>query len=150
MPRVTYGSYCETVNKYITPETDDINSERTFPLDRADDQHLDVLQNIKFGLKREYEDNGGLTDAKTIYGLDNVRIAVKQMFGYAKNEKAVIDKDTEGIIGWCLTVAKERIVDSKDCTLKEYLACIEKIKGSVKRHSDYGCRGYYEFIKDYV
>ena len=119
-------------------------------MDWADDQHLDVLQNIEFGLKREYESNDRLTDVKTIYGLDNVRIAVKQMFGYAKNEKAIIDKDTEGIIGLCLTVAKERIVDLKDCTLKEYLDCIEKIKRSVKRHSDYGRRGYYEFIKDYV
>lgn len=37
-----------------------------------------------------------------------------------------------------------------DLTLKEYLAKIDKIKKSVKRHSDYGRRAYYEFIKEYV
>ncbi len=37
-----------------------------------------------------------------------------------------------------------------DLTLKEYIARLDKIKRSVKRHSAYGVRGYYDFIKNFI
>ena len=56
----------------------------------------------------------------------------------------------KGIIDWCVTVGKERINKINDLSLKEYVKRIDKIKRSVERHSDFGRRGYYDFIKDYV
>ncbi len=35
-------------------------------------------------------------------------------------------------------------------TLKEYVKRLDKMKKSVNRHSKYGTRGYYEFIKKYI
>ena len=37
-----------------------------------------------------------------------------------------------------------------DLTLKDYLNRIDKIRRSIVRHSEYGPRAYYEFIRDYV
>lgn len=114
------------------------------------DSHIDVLQNIEFGLKAEYEKNDNLNDTKTIAALENAKIAIKQEFGFAKNEKVITNDDSKGIIDWCVLVGKERINKVNSLTLKEYVSKIDKVKRSVERHSGSGNRGYYEFIKDYV
>jgi hypothetical protein len=114
------------------------------------DPFLDVLQNIEVGLKIEYEKNKHLTDRITINALDNAKIAVKQEYGFAKNQKIIVDDETKGIIDWCVVVGKERINGINNLTLEDYLNRIEKVKHSVNRHSAYGRRGYYEFIKDFV
>jgi|SRR3990172_10016722 len=119
-------------------------------MDFNDDKHLDVCQNIEVGLKEQYELNPALTDAICIFALDNAKVAVKKQFGYAKNEKVTGHPLAKGIIDWCLYVGVERVGKENNLTLTEYLARIEKIKRSVARHSAYGARGYYEFIKDYV
>ena len=116
----------------------------------ADDKHLDVCQNIEFGLKNEYEDNPNLTDNQCILALENAKIAIKQEFGYAKNEKVTNAEETQGIIGWCVEVGLTRIDKVNNLTLKEYVNRIEKIRKSVKLHSEYGRRGYYEFIRKFV
>jgi len=116
----------------------------------GDDIHLDVLQNIEAGLKLEYENNPDLTDKTTIRGLENAKVAVKQEYGFGKSEKLVIDDDTRGMIKWCVYIGKERINKINNLTLKEYLSKIDKVKRSVQRHSEYGKRAYYEFIKDFV
>jgi hypothetical protein len=113
-------------------------------------ENLDILQNIEFGLKQEYERNADLTDVKTIFALENAKIALKKQFGFSKNEKVVSDALTQGIIDWCVAIGLERINEIKDVNLKEFLRLIEKVKRSVKRHSQYGSRGYYNFVKDFV
>ncbi|MDP2784003.1 MAG: hypothetical protein Q8O38_05350 [Sulfurimicrobium sp.] len=118
--------------------------------DFNEDKHLDVCQNIEVGLKAEYELHPELTDNLCIFGLENAAIAIKQKFGYAKNEKVTNHPLLGGVIEWCVTIGMERIGAINDLTLKEYVARIEKIKTSVKIHSTYGARGYYDFIKEYV
>ena len=113
-----------------------------------DDEHLDVCQNIEFGLKTEYEENSALTDVDCMYALDNAKVAVKKKLGYAKNENVTDLENAQGIINWCVTIGLERI--NEDLTLKEYLKRIDKVKKSVRRHSVYGKRSYYEFIKQFV
>jgi hypothetical protein len=115
-----------------------------------DDKFLDVLQNIEVGMRIEYEKNEHLTDRLTINALDNAKIAVKQEFGFAKNQKIIVDDDTKGIIDWCVAIGKKRINQDDNMTLEDYLNRIEKVKKSVIRHSQYGRREYYEFIKDFV
>lgn len=89
-----------------------------------------------------------LTYSLCIFGLENSIIAIKQRYGYAKNEKVSTHPLIGGIIGWCVDIGIVRIGDH--LTLKEYVARIEKIKKSVILHSAYGTRGYYDFTKDYV
>lgn len=119
-------------------------------MDFNNDEHLDVCQNIEFGLRRQYELHPSLTDMKCIFALDNAKIAIKQEFGYAKNERVITSEDTRGIVDWCVNVGLERIDKVNNLTLKEYVNRIDKISRSVNRHSKFGTRGYYDFIKNYV
>lgn len=115
-----------------------------------DDEHLDVCQNIEAGLKHAYERNPHLTDALCILGLENAKVAVKQHFGFAKNELVSRAEDIQDVIRWCVQVAVERVERRGDLSLKDYLARIEKIRRSVRLHASAGSRSYYEFIKHYL
>mgnify|MGYP000532481237 CR=1 FL=1 len=115
-----------------------------------DDEHIDVCQNIEVGLCKQYELHPELTDTQCIFALENAKVAIKKEFSYAKNERITDMEEVQGIISWCVALGLERIGNVNDLTLKEYVARIEKIRKSVKRHSNYGRRGYYDFIKHYV
>ena len=119
-------------------------------MDFNDDEHLDVCQNIEVGLREQYELHPNLTDAQCIFALENAKVAIKKEFGYAKNERITNVEEVQGIINWCVALGLERIESVDNPTLKQYLARIDKIRKSVKRHSNYGRRGYYDFIKQYV
>jgi hypothetical protein len=119
-------------------------------VDFDDDEHLDVCQNIEVGLKRQYELHPELTDSICIFALDNAKVAVRKQCGFSKNERVSDHPLARGIIEWCITIGAERIGKVNNLTLDEYLARIEKIKRSVARHSAYGPRAYYEFIRNFV
>ena len=119
-------------------------------MDFDNDEHLDVCQNIEAGLCEQYELHPELTDTQCIFALDNAKIAVKKKNGYAKNEKVTEMEEVQGIIEWCVKLGVERIEKVNNLTLKEYVARIEKIKRSVKRHKGISNRAYYDFIKQYV
>lgn len=119
-------------------------------MDFNDDEHIDVCQNIEAGLREQYELHSELTDTQCIFALENAKVAIKKEFGYSKNERITDMEEVQGIINWCVALGLERIEIVNNLTLKEYVARIEKIRKSVKRHSNYGRRGYYNFIKQYV
>ena len=118
--------------------------------DFNDDEHLDVCQNIEVGLKQQYEEHSELTDSLCILALESARIAVKKQYGYAKNEQVPEHPLMKGIIEWCVAIGLARIGKVNDLTLAEYIARIDKIRRSVKLHSAYGRRGYYDFIRSFV
>lgn len=115
-----------------------------------DDEHLDVCQNIEVGLKLQYERHADLTDSVCIFALENAKTAIRKHCGFPKNEKVTDHPLAKDIVEWCLAVGVERIGKINNLTLAEYIVQIEKIKRSVKRHSEYGARGYYEFIRNFV
>lgn len=90
------------------------------------------------------------SDSICIFALDNAKIAIRKQCGFAKNEKVTDHPLAKGIIDLCLAVGIERIGKINNLTLAEYITRIEKIKRSVIRHSAYGAKGYYEFIRDFV
>ena len=114
------------------------------------EKYLEILNNNELGLKEEYEFNEALSDNKLIFALENAIIAIKKEFGYARNEKIVVDDDTKTVIDHCVIIGKYRISKSNEINLKDYVKCLEQIKKSVKRHSQDGRRGYYDFVKNYV
>lgn len=114
------------------------------------EKYLNILEKIELGLKAEYETNPNLTDVKLVFALENAIIAIKKEFGYARYDKIVEDNDTKAIIEHCVLVGKERINDTKDITLKNYVKCLERIIKSVNRYSQDGRRGYYEFVSNYL
>jgi hypothetical protein len=106
------------------------------------DEHLDVCQLIETGLKMEYEKNESLTDNKTIFGIEMAKVAIKQAFGYAKNQPISDESNIRGIIDRCVAIGKERIGKINGLTLDAYVQRLEKIKRSVNRHSKSDIRGY--------
>jgi hypothetical protein len=121
-----------------------------FTMSSNDNQHLDVCQNIEAVIKRQYDLNPQLTDALCVFALDNVKIAIKQRFGFARNEQVTGSPPVQNLINGLTELGLARIEKINALTLKEYVACLEKIKKSVIRHSSDGSRGYYEFIKNYL
>jgi hypothetical protein len=115
----------------------------------SDDKFLDVCQNIEAGLKIQYERNPGLTDERCAFALDQAKIAVKQRFGFARNESCKVGPDQQGIVDWCVEVAAKRVNNSNGPTLKEYLALLDKVRRSVRRHAPDGKRSYFHFIREF-
>lgn len=115
-----------------------------------DDKFLDVCQNIEAGLKFEYERNAMLTDERCAYALERAKVAVKQQFGYGANESSSVSPELQGIVDWCVAVANERVNETTGPTLKEFLARIDKVTRSVRRHAKDGSRSYYTFVKEFL
>ena len=115
-----------------------------------DDKYLDVCQNIEAGLKVEYERRPELTDQTCSYALERAKVAVKQRFGFGTNESSRVSPELQGIVDWCVLVAGERVNESTGPTLKEFLARIDKINRSVRRHAQDGSRSYYAFIREFL
>jgi hypothetical protein len=115
----------------------------------SDDKYIDVCQNIEAGLKVEYERNSRLTDERCSYALERAKAAVKHRFGYGANESSSVSPELQGIVDWCVAVAAERVNESTGPTLKEFLARMDKVNRSVRRHAHDGSRSYYEFIRPF-
>ena len=115
-----------------------------------DNKYLDVCQNIEAGLKVEYERNGSLTDERCAHALERAKVAVKQRFGYGANESSSVSSELQGIVDLCVSVAAERVNESTGPTLKEFLARIDKVTRSVRRHARDGSRSYYLFIREFL
>ena len=115
-----------------------------------DVKYLDVCQNIEAGLKVEYERNPNFTDERCAYALEKAKVAVKQRFGYGANESSTVSTELQGVVDWCVFVADERVNESTGPTLKEFLARIDKVTRSVRRHAKDGSRSYYSFIRGFL
>ena len=116
----------------------------------GDDKYLDVCQNIEIGLKVAYERDSDLTDERCSFALERAKAAVKQHFGYGENESSSVKPELQGIVGWCVAVAAERVNESTGPTLKDFLARMDKVNRSVRRHARDGSRSYYEFIREFL
>ena len=115
-----------------------------------DDKFLDVCQNIEAGLKTQYERNPGLTDERCSFAVEQAKIAVKQTFGFGRNESCRVAPELQGIVDWCVEVAQKRVDDSSGPTLKEFLARMDKVNRSMRRHAQDGNRSYYNFIREFL
>ena len=79
------------------------------PMNLNDEKFLDACQNVEAGLKIQYERNPALTDERCAFALDQDKIAVKQRFGFAKNESCPVDQGRQEIIDWCVECAATRV-----------------------------------------
>lgn len=112
--------------------------------------HLCVCHDIESGLRAEYDAIPDMTDGLCAIGLDNSIIAVKQKFGFAKNEAVRHHPAIDGIVAHVIDVGLDNIDETDGLTLKEYIALVNEVKKSVLRHSAYGSRGYYDFVRNFV
>ena len=104
---------------------------------------------IETGLVAQYRMKPELTDTLCIIGLDNAMIALKQKFGFARNEAVLSRPVIDDIVAHVVNIGVAN-VNVDGLTLKDFVAVINKIKKSVTRHSAYGPRAYFTFVKNYV
>jgi hypothetical protein len=113
-------------------------------------QELSLCNFIETGLSAIYETTPDLTDGMCILGLDNSVIALKHHFGFARNETVLSRPGIDDIVEHVVDVGIRATDEVNDVTLKDFIGVINKIKKSVIRHSAFGPRAYYDFIKNYV
>jgi hypothetical protein len=109
-----------------------------------------LCQAIETALSAQYHLTPDLTDGLCIVGLDNAIVALKQQFGFARNESVLAHPAIDGIVAQLVTIGVDSIGNQEQLSLKDYIAIINKIKKSVLRHSAFGQRAYFDFIKDFV
>jgi hypothetical protein len=114
------------------------------------DQELTLCNFIEAGLSAVYAATPELTNATCILGLDNSVIALKHRFGFARNETVLSRPVIDNIVEHVVDIGMQAIDDKSGVTLKDFIGVINKIKKSVIRHSAFGPRAYYDFIKNYV
>ncbi|MEO7495871.1 MAG: hypothetical protein ABIV04_13100 [Massilia sp.] len=119
-------------------------------MEMNNDFHIDLCKTIESGFSAEYDATPELTDALCIVGLDNSIIAMKQSFGFAQNEAVRSHSAINGIVAHVVAVGSANIGDANNLTLKDYISIVNYVKKSVVRHSTYGPRAYYDFIRNYV
>ena len=117
---------------------------------RKDQQRQDELEQQRTYYPFARERNSRLTDEICSYALERAKVAVKQRFGFAANEPSSVSPELQGIVDWCVLVAAERVNESTGPTLKEFLARMDKVNRSIRRHSRDGNRSYYEFIRAFL
>ena len=98
---------------------------------------------------RCYRSNLQLTDSVCELALDHAKIAIKQHFGFAQNERVSQSEAIAPIVSSCVQIGVERIGKFNDLTLKEFVARIDKVKASVRRHSHDGPRAYFAFVSPF-
>lgn len=114
------------------------------------DMELSLCNFVETSLSIIYESIPELTDGMCVLGIDNAVLALKQHYGFAKNEtvlkRPVIDDIVESLVALGVAAIDEKM----DVSLKDFIAVLTKIKKSVIRHSAFGPRAYYDFVKNYV
>ena len=99
----------------------------------ADDSHLDVCHNIEATLVQCYRRDPKLTDLLCEFALDNAKIAIKQHFGFAQNERVSQSDSVAPIVAFCVCIGLERIGKINELTLKEFVVRLDKINATVHR-----------------
>ena len=96
-------------------------------------RELSLCMAIETGLSAQYRLNPELTDALCIIGLDNAIVALKQKFGFARNETVLSRPVIDDIVAHVVNIGVDN-VNIDGLTLKDFVAVVTKIKKSVTRH----------------
>lgn len=130
-----------------------------------EDEYIDVLQNIEFGIAAFYRENPDLSDYDVIRTLEALIYAYKaEATGRTQREQNLSDTeqalmaDVQKICEWRLgreslevEVGEEDDTPPAPITVDEILLCLKKILQSVRRWNEMGGRqGYLDFIVNYV
>ncbi|NHZ81575.1 hypothetical protein F2P44_20175 [Massilia sp. CCM 8695] len=109
-----------------------------------------LCQAIETGLIAQYRMQPDMTDGLCIVALDNAIVALKQKFGFARNETVLSRPAIDGIVAHVVELGVKHIGNQDGLTMKDYIAVINTIRKSVIRHSACGPHAYFNFVKDYV
>ena len=130
-----------------------------------EDKYLDVLQNIEFGIVRVYQERPELTDWDSLDAIEAlIRGYTAEVRGRSRPNIRLSDlpqlvfDSVEAMCEWRL--GRERLsaegnqpvdVEMEPKTIDEIIACLKRIRKSIKRWNKVGGRqGYLNFISEFV
>jgi hypothetical protein len=131
----------------------------------SEEEYLDVLQNIEFGIVQVYNDNPNLTDTGTMYAVETlIKVYSGELQGrevalpqFKPEEREAYDAARamcELRLGrGSLTDDKGREIklDAEPLTVEEIIACLKRVRKSIETwYKRGGRRGYYEFVRQYL
>lgn len=82
---------------------------------------LPLAEKIERALMQEYQRTPALTDVLCIFGIENARIAIRQHFGFGRNERLSVGPETRGVVDACVAIAKEHVDEDAGLSMKEFL-----------------------------
>jgi hypothetical protein len=140
-----------------------VNLEETFfDMSWKEEEHLDVLQNIEFGIMQIYRAEKDLIDADALDAVDAlVRHYVAEENGRQASEHRLTGKPVRVFLSvkemceWRLgrqnLAADSGYGPTPPITVPELVRCLRRIQKSIRRWTEVGGRtGYLEFVSQYV
>jgi hypothetical protein len=130
-------------------------------MNREEDESLDVLQNIEVGIMRVYRTETDLIDADAQDAVDAlVRHYVAEENGRRPPDHRLSGKSVrvftsvKEMCEWRLG-RQELAADGDDeplppITVSELVRCLRKIQKSIRLWTEFGRKGYLEFVSQYV
>ena len=131
----------------------------------VEDEHLDVLQNIEFAIVTTYGEQPELVD----FDVENVLTEVMRVYQAQQIERAITPRPmtepsatlfarVKTMCDWRLgqeealmTDAGEAVPNESPISIEIMLACLKRIRKSVRTWNKRGGRqGYLTFVQDYV
>ena len=132
---------------------------------KFEDQYIDVLQNIEFGIVITYRNNPGMSDTEVMRMLEALidQYAAEKggrpprHFPLSEIEQTVLE-NVQRMCEWRMgrgiltnSPGKAREMAPKPITIDEIIICLKRVLKSVKRwNKEGGRRGYLDFITQYV
>ena len=126
-----------------------------------EDDSLDVLQNIEFGIMQVYRADTNLIDVDALDAVEAlIRHYVAEENGRQPPDPRLTGKplrvfaSVKEMCEWRLgrqTIAEQgRDELTTPITVSELVRCLRKIQKSIRRWTQFGRKGYLEFVSQYV
>ena len=132
--------------------------------EKFEERHLDVLQNIEFAIVSVYHEHPDLADSnvdRVLEGLIRIYTAVLNqrpdpILSFSELDQTLLSQ-IRGMCEWRLghdepqTHAEKKMIASEPKTPDEIVACLKRIRKSVKRWTKQGGQqGYLRFVSRYI
>jgi hypothetical protein len=129
----------------------------------VEEDHLDMLQNMEFGIIQVYQSNPDLIDAEVLAAIDALvriygaeaqgkTISSRPVRGIAKQVMEAVQELCEWRLGrQALTDASQPFEDIPALSLEVIVACLKRIQSSIKFWTQKGGRqGYLNYVLQFM
>ena len=131
----------------------------------VEDQYIDVLQNLEFGIVLTYKDHREISDYNVMRALEALidrytgeKVGRPQRHFLLSNVELILLENVRRMCEWrlgCWTLTddpqKAEVATPTPKTIDEIILCLKRVLKSVKRwNKSGGMRGYLDFIVQYV
>jgi len=124
-----------------------------------EEEYLDILQNIEFGIVSVYQQYPDLTDLNVVFALESlIEQYTAEKIGRVPRQTSLTDKEhfifnnVQQICEWRLgRKSLSKKINVKPRSIEEIIQCLKRILKSVQKWNKYyGKQGYLTFVSKYI